>query len=71
VNITVRLQQVLPRDPEKDLNAAYAELPLLVCDRCHDVEAIVVSIMHIAPIEQTWALCSACEGQLPLGFKVI
>jgi hypothetical protein len=71
VNITVRLQQVLPRDSAGVINAPTAESPLLICDRCHDIEAIVVSIMHISPIEQTWALCGACEGQLPHGFKVI
>ena len=71
MDITVRLKQVPLRNLAGDGRLTRSDQLLLVCDRCHDIEAIVVAIMQISPIEQTWALCAACEGQLPVGFKVI
>jgi hypothetical protein len=71
VNITVRLKHVPFRDLAGDGRATRPDQLLLVCDRCHDIEAIVVAIMQILPIERTWALCGACEGQLPAGFNII
>jgi hypothetical protein len=41
---------------------------LLTCDRCHEVDAIVVAIMEILPLEQSWALCGPCKQELPRGF---
>jgi hypothetical protein len=44
--------------------------PLMICDRCHDVEEIVVALMQIQAVEETWALCGSCVGELPAGLKV-
>jgi hypothetical protein len=41
---------------------------LLTCDRCHEVEEIVVAIMEILPLKQSWALCGPCKQELPNGF---
>jgi hypothetical protein len=41
---------------------------LLICDRCHEVDEIVVAIMQILPLEETWALCGPCKQELPQGF---
>ena len=45
--------------------------PLLICDRCHDVQAIVVATMQILRNGETWTLCGACAKELPRGFSVI
>jgi hypothetical protein len=45
--------------------------PLPICDRCRDVDEIVVAIMQIAELGQTWALCGPCKQKLPKGFHLI
>jgi len=44
--------------------------PLLVCDRCHDIEEIVVAMMRIVQIDEAWALCGPCLREMPTGFKI-
>lgn len=44
--------------------------PLLVCDRCQNVDEVVVAIMQILQIDESWALCGACARELPAGFSV-
>jgi hypothetical protein len=68
MNLTVRLQQIPYHDLAGDFYPTRTERPLLICDRCHNVEAIVVAIMEISLIDETWALCGACMSELPVGF---
>jgi hypothetical protein len=70
LNLTVRLQQIPYHDLAGDFSPLRTERPLLICDRCHDVEAIVVAIMQILPLDASWALCGACADELPVGFKI-
>ena len=44
--------------------------PLLNCARCDDLDEIVVAVMQVLPLEQTWALCGPCLRQLPQGFHL-
>ena len=44
--------------------------PLPICDRCHNLEKIVVATMQILPLEETWALCGPCKQELPKGFHL-
>jgi hypothetical protein len=68
MNLTVRLQQISRRDLAGTFSSSQFGRRLLICDRCHDIEAVVVAIMEIPPLEDTWALCGACAGELPAGF---
>jgi hypothetical protein len=68
MNLTVRLQQIPRHDLAGTFRSSQTYRPLLVCDRCHDIEAVVVAIMEIPPLEDTWALCGACAAELPAGF---
>jgi hypothetical protein len=43
----------------------------LICDRCHDIEAVVLAIMEVLPLEETRALCGVCVSELPAGFLPI
>jgi hypothetical protein len=43
---------------------------LPICDRCQKVDEVVVAIMQILPLEQTWALCGPCKQKLPIGFHI-
>jgi hypothetical protein len=43
---------------------------VLICDRCHNVDQIVVAIMEILPLEESWALCGLCAQKLPGGFHM-
>ena len=45
--------------------------PELICDRCLDPDEIVVSVMAIAAIDETFALCGNCTRKLPSGFQVV
>jgi hypothetical protein len=42
----------------------------MICDRCRNVEEIVVALMQIDAVEDTLALCGSCLGELPTGLKV-
>jgi len=70
VNLTVRLQQIPYQDLGGDFCPTFPQRPLLICDRCHDVEEIVVAVMHILPLDGSWALCGSCASELPVGFRV-
>ena len=39
---------------------------LLVCYRCGDIEALIVSFLVLDHKEQAWALCGKCKRKLPL-----
>lgn len=69
LDLTVKVTDV----PRPDLNSAswvgHAGA-LLTCDRCHEVDEIVVAIMEIEPLEETWALCGPCKQELPRGFHL-
>jgi hypothetical protein len=44
---------------------------LLTCDRCHDVEEVVVAILRIRALNKTVAVCGHCMQEVPRGFTVI
>jgi hypothetical protein len=70
VNLTVKLQQISHQDLGGAFCPTFLQRPLLVCDRCHDVEEIVVVVMEIIPLEGSWALCGSCASELPVRFRV-
>lgn len=63
--IVIRLHRLHFSDLDNPLNR-----PLMICDRCHNVEEIVVALMQIHAVEETWALCGSCLGELPTGLKL-
>jgi len=68
LSLTVRVADV------RRLGLAAAECEarvLMVCDRCHDVEEIVVAVMEIVQLNQIWALCGICASELPKGLRAI
>jgi hypothetical protein len=71
MNLTVRLQPYSYHDLEGALCPPWTERPFLICDRCHDIEAIVVAIMEILQLEDAWVLCGPCANELPKGFKAV
>ena len=44
---------------------------LLICDRCQDLDAVVVSTMEIPALDETFTLCGGCTRALPRGFSVV
>jgi hypothetical protein len=44
---------------------------LLVCDRCHNIDEIVVAIVQALPLKQSWTICGPCEQELPEGFYLV
>jgi hypothetical protein len=69
LNLTVKLTEI-SRYQSKPTQAGAAAGRLLTCDRCHRIDAIVVVVMQIVPLEEGWALCGACAQELPEGFHV-
>ncbi|MGA2411364.1 MAG: hypothetical protein ABSG46_13370 [Candidatus Binataceae bacterium] len=69
LNLTVKLTGVRFFNSSSTWSAAEAQ-PLLICDRCHDAEEIVVATMQILPLEKTWSLCGLCAQELPAGFTL-
>jgi hypothetical protein len=69
LNLTIELTDALTPEMTAAL-CLVRKQSLLICDRCHDVEAIVIATMKILPIGETWALCGACTSELPVGFHV-
>ncbi len=69
MNLTVKVTDLRGADLTAAWPAAGAP-PLLICDRCHNVEEIVVATLQILPLEQTWALCGPCKQELPKGFHL-
>jgi len=69
LNLTIKLTDI----HYSGLTAASSSVqarPLLICDRCQDIEEIVVATMQIASLEQTLSLCGGCAYELPIGFNV-
>jgi len=70
LKLTIKLTDI----PNPGLTAAFVcadrAQPLLICDRCQNVEAIVVAVMQILQLDETWALCGTCARELPDGFSV-
>lgn len=69
MNLTVKLTDV-SRSVIMPPEGCPGSANLLVCDRCHDLDEIVVAIMQIEPIEERWALCGQCMQKLPKGFHL-
>jgi len=67
LDLTIKLTDIHGADSTPALPSAGAP-PLLICDRCRDVEAIVVVTMQIPELEGTWSLCGPCKQELPTGF---
>jgi hypothetical protein len=44
---------------------------MLICDRCHDPNEVVVATMMISAMDETFALCGGCTRELPRGFRVV
>jgi hypothetical protein len=44
--------------------------PMLICERCDNLEEIVVAIMQIVQLDETWALCGPCARELPSGYHL-
>jgi len=69
LNLTVKVTDISRYRMTPALGRATAG-QLLVCDRCHDVDEIVVAVMQILPLEEGWALCGPCSQKLPDGFHL-
>jgi hypothetical protein len=69
LDLTIKLTDIPRPDLTATLCMAPAQ-PLLICDRCQNVDQIVVAIMQILQLDQSWALCGACARELPAGFSV-
>jgi hypothetical protein len=69
LDLTIELTDVLTPDSTAALCASRAQ-SLLICDRCQNVEEVVVAIMKIVPLDETLALCGTCTRELPAGFNV-
>ena len=65
MDLTVRVTDLTPTPGAMPIKAG---APLWICDRCHDVDEIVVAVMEILPLEERWALCGPCKQELPEGF---
>jgi hypothetical protein len=67
--LTVKLSTVSRRASVCGRSPAEAQ-KVRTCDRCHKVEEIVVAIMQILPLEETWALCDSCLREMPAGYHL-
>jgi hypothetical protein len=70
VNLTVKLTEI----PRPAVPAAFRPAvaqPLAICDRCGDAEEIVIALMEIIALGETWVLCGSCAHELPRGFTVV
>jgi len=47
------------------------EQELVACDRCHNIEEIVVAMVQALPLKQWWAICGPCKQALPDGFYLV
>jgi hypothetical protein len=70
LNLTVKLTEISSRDFTAAAVSPKSAQPLPICDRCHNIEEIVVVTMQIIPLEGTWALCGPCKQELPKGFHL-
>jgi hypothetical protein len=69
LNLTVKLTDISRLDFTRAVSPKETQ-PLPTCDRCHDFEEIVVAIMQILPLEETWALCGLCVREMPNGYHL-
>jgi hypothetical protein len=69
LDLTVKVTD-LHRPGTAPLLPAASAGSLLICDRCHNLDEIVVAVMQILPLEETWALCGPCKQELPKGFHL-
>jgi hypothetical protein len=70
LNLTVKVVDI-SRYRRAGGTAAVVEGKLLTCDRCNDIDQIVVAIMWIPSMEQGWALCGSCTQKLPEGLHAV
>jgi len=70
LELTVKVTDISAAGATSAMRPASAG-PLPICDRCHNVSAIVVAVMEIFALEQTWALCGPCKQELPKGFHLV
>jgi hypothetical protein len=70
VNLTIKLTEIPHLAVPERFRPAGAQ-PLPICDRCRNVEEIVVAVMEIVALGETWVLCGACAHELPHGFTVV
>lgn len=69
LDLPIRLTDI----PRPDLAATLCPTraqPLLICDRCQNVDEIVVAIMQILRHDESWTLCGKYARELPVGFSV-
>jgi hypothetical protein len=69
LNLTIKLTEVPRSAPPSD--CAIARQSLLICERCKNVEEVVVAIMQIVQLDETWALCGNCTRELPAGHHLV
>jgi hypothetical protein len=69
LNLTIKLTEVPRANPHSEQRADGTR-SLLICERCQNVEEIVVAIMQIVQLDETWALCGPCARELPPGFHL-
>jgi hypothetical protein len=58
---------------QPELAAAFCmarEKPELICDRCQDSSELVIAVLEVYELDQSWALCGPCMRELPVGFQV-
>jgi hypothetical protein len=70
LELTVKVTDISPSGATPAMHPASAG-PIRICDRCHNVSEIVVAVMEILALEQTWALCGPCKQELPKGFHLV
>jgi len=69
LNLTVKLTDI-PRPGMTQEPRAASGGPPLICDPCHKVDEIVVAVMQILPLEESWTLCGPCKQALPQGYHL-
>jgi hypothetical protein len=66
---------VIVRDVARSELASGSSLALeqepLACDRCHNIEEIVVAMVQALPLKKSWAICGPCKQALPEGFYLV
>lgn len=70
MNLTVKVTDISRSAITPPQSCAGGNAGLLVCDRCHDVDEIVVAVMQIEQLEERWSLCGPCKQKLPTGFHL-
>jgi hypothetical protein len=68
LNLTIKLTELPRSAPPSD--RAIGTQSLLICERCQNLDEIVVAIMQIVQLDETWALCGTCARELPTGYHL-